>query len=61
MTLISCSSGWTCPCDMTSLMHHIIGASRLLVGMRDGASSSTDDDEGGDDSTSVPPPPPPGW
>jgi hypothetical protein len=41
---------WTeFPCNMTSLMHHIAGAARLLVRMRDGASSNTDDDEGGDD------------
>jgi hypothetical protein len=53
------------PHDMTSLMHHIVGDSRLLVGMRDYMSSKTDDDEGGDDDhqggdggafTSVPPP-----
>jgi hypothetical protein len=53
------------PHDMPSLMSHIIGASRLLVGMRDYMSSNIDDDEGGDDDhqggdggafASVPPP-----
>jgi hypothetical protein len=34
---------------MMSLIHHIVGASRLLVGMSDDTSSITHDDEGGDD------------
>jgi hypothetical protein len=54
------------PHDMMSLMHHIIGVSRLLSMRRDDhadihTSSSTrlDNDQGGDPSTTPPPPPSP--